>query len=434
MDVLPGECRVRLPRGTRLFNPGRHYPAAIVPAWLLPRPEVNAMAKLLYGRLCGYCGRNDHCWPGLDSLAKQLGVSRSCIEQRMRELRKAGLIIAVSRQSQNRSSVYFFPVHPWMTEGPVAEYEQDPEQAPEGDLDGGGGDGGGGDGGGPGGDVVELHPVGEVGTSGHTDQPSSPGPTGTDRPGQATGFAPLSQTSPQGTGGGSSTDLTHARVLASHTPPKKARKNGTKTKVKRGVAVQSKPDDLTHDGVEPDTRPCVSLTHDGVYGSYSGNEIKERDQTSLSRSNLTGEPELPPDRVLALYDREYAAVHGRHYGPTKRDFSAASWAWEQATQVAITEAQEKGLGNKDIPSLRERVLRHWCAKLARMEGYTAQKQWAFWVVESVRTELGTPFVIEQKRPTIQTMPLDDGPPTPPEELAERWKGVMRAFQTGVVSG
>jgi len=164
-------------------------------------------------------------------------------------------------------------------------------------------------------------------------------------------------------------------------------------------------------------------------------ENMEGDQTSLARKNPNGEPGAGQGAglVLRLYDLEYAQVHGRHYGPSKRDYAVATWTWQEATKVAVLEAKEKGLPDDQVPVLRERVLVHWCRGLASMEGYAAQKQWQFWLVETLRAELGTPFRIARKAaPVAAVVELEDGPLTPPEELPMMWAKVMHAFKTGEV--
>jgi hypothetical protein len=48
---------------------------APVPNWLSRRPDVSSTAKLLYGRLLQYQGNNATAWPGIGTLATEIGKS-----------------------------------------------------------------------------------------------------------------------------------------------------------------------------------------------------------------------------------------------------------------------------------------------------------------------------------------------------------------------
>ncbi len=89
---------------------------APVPNWLLRRREVNDGTKLVFGRLCQYCGGERTCFPKQATLAAELGKSERTIRDHLAELEKHGLIRRVQRGFA-RSNVYELLAHPWHLEG-----------------------------------------------------------------------------------------------------------------------------------------------------------------------------------------------------------------------------------------------------------------------------------------------------------------------------
>jgi DNA-binding MarR family transcriptional regulator len=84
---------------------------APIPSWLLRRREVSASAKLAYGRLLQYLGKNQSAWPSYGSLADEIGVSRRQAINLVRELEHHELLIRERRRfGSNR---YRFPSHEW---------------------------------------------------------------------------------------------------------------------------------------------------------------------------------------------------------------------------------------------------------------------------------------------------------------------------------
>lgn len=73
-------------------NPGT-FLCGLVPLGVLSNPKLSHGAKLLYGRLALYAGKNGECFPWNKTLAEDLGgVSDDCISRWLGELRKAGLM------------------------------------------------------------------------------------------------------------------------------------------------------------------------------------------------------------------------------------------------------------------------------------------------------------------------------------------------------
>ena len=73
------------------FNPYRQFLNAWIPHQVLQRVPISHCAKLLYGRLRSYAGRDGQAWPTPARLAADLGVSVRTVYRRLAELKKAGL-------------------------------------------------------------------------------------------------------------------------------------------------------------------------------------------------------------------------------------------------------------------------------------------------------------------------------------------------------
>lgn len=99
--------------GKPVYNPYREEGVALVPNWLLRRPEVSWAAKLVYGRLRQYAGEHGAAWPCVQTLGTELGTSRRCATNYLRELVDLGLIAVVSGRGPGKSSTYYFVDHEW---------------------------------------------------------------------------------------------------------------------------------------------------------------------------------------------------------------------------------------------------------------------------------------------------------------------------------
>ena len=77
--------------------------------------EIGAAAKLAYGRLLQYAGEKGYCWPSYNSLAAELGMSRSTAIRAIAELVAQKLIEIETRKSgngDNSSNIFYFLAHP----------------------------------------------------------------------------------------------------------------------------------------------------------------------------------------------------------------------------------------------------------------------------------------------------------------------------------
>jgi biotin operon repressor len=76
-----------------------------VPNFILESKELSTGAKLTYAMLLKYAREQDECFPGQDTLAKDIGTSRQSVNAYIRELRDAGMV-SVQRRGQGRPNVY----------------------------------------------------------------------------------------------------------------------------------------------------------------------------------------------------------------------------------------------------------------------------------------------------------------------------------------
>ena len=65
--------------------------------------ELSPRAKSVYIYLKDHANRQGTCWPGINTIAKGLSLSRSTIKRAMDDLVKAGLVEKSSRWRENGS-------------------------------------------------------------------------------------------------------------------------------------------------------------------------------------------------------------------------------------------------------------------------------------------------------------------------------------------
>jgi hypothetical protein len=107
------------------FNPFQKFIGFMVPNWLARREEISSGAKLCYGRLAQFSGRDGNCHPSERTLAHELGVSERTCRRFLAEL-KNQRFIAVHRVGLGRSNRYEFLEHEWM-----ADFRADKVDRPE---------------------------------------------------------------------------------------------------------------------------------------------------------------------------------------------------------------------------------------------------------------------------------------------------------------
>ena len=85
----------------------------MTPEWLLKRKDVSIGAKMIYGRLARYAGKDSYCYPKKKTLADEVGLSVRQLHRYINELVDLKLI-HVERKGLNRPNKYTFLEHEWM--------------------------------------------------------------------------------------------------------------------------------------------------------------------------------------------------------------------------------------------------------------------------------------------------------------------------------
>ena len=96
------------------YNPYKKFVGSFIPNWLLCRKEVSQGAKLCFARLAQYAGRDGLAFPMMETLAKELGVSRQQISTYLNQLEKYKLVKR-KRIGLGKSNTYYFLEHEWFT-------------------------------------------------------------------------------------------------------------------------------------------------------------------------------------------------------------------------------------------------------------------------------------------------------------------------------
>jgi DNA-binding MarR family transcriptional regulator len=76
-----------------------------VPNAVLKSDAISSGAKLVYSLLLSYAWHNDFCFPGQDTLAKDIGISRQSVNTHIKELEKKEYI-KIKRLGQGRANLY----------------------------------------------------------------------------------------------------------------------------------------------------------------------------------------------------------------------------------------------------------------------------------------------------------------------------------------
>lgn len=77
----------------------------IIPAFILSSKKISLGAKFMYGVLCKFSYKKDHCWPSHKKLAEEIGCSISSVKNYLRELEQAHFI-TIQKRNFNRSVYY----------------------------------------------------------------------------------------------------------------------------------------------------------------------------------------------------------------------------------------------------------------------------------------------------------------------------------------
>jgi|SRR5579863_836135 len=76
-----------------------------VPNYLLDNSKLSPGAKLAYAMLLKYAWQNDYCFPGQETLARDMGVTDRSVRTYLQELEKADFI-SIKRQGLGKVNIY----------------------------------------------------------------------------------------------------------------------------------------------------------------------------------------------------------------------------------------------------------------------------------------------------------------------------------------
>src|SRR3954471_12019441 len=84
---------------------------SMVPNFILKDPTLSLGAKVTYSMFICYAWQNDYCFPGQETLAQDMGMSRSRVTEFIGQLEEAGLI-SIERRGLGMTNIYtlHFPV------------------------------------------------------------------------------------------------------------------------------------------------------------------------------------------------------------------------------------------------------------------------------------------------------------------------------------
>ena len=76
-----------------------------VPNFILRNSQISVGAKVVYSMFLSYAWHNNHCFPGQERLASDMGMSVSRTNEFIKELEAANLI-AITRRGQGKTNLY----------------------------------------------------------------------------------------------------------------------------------------------------------------------------------------------------------------------------------------------------------------------------------------------------------------------------------------
>lgn len=76
-----------------------------VPNHVLKSDQLSAGAKLAYAMLLSYAWQNDHCFPGQERLAKDMGAGLRSVVRFIHELEENHFVV-IKRRGQGRPNLY----------------------------------------------------------------------------------------------------------------------------------------------------------------------------------------------------------------------------------------------------------------------------------------------------------------------------------------
>lgn len=82
-----------------------------VPNFLLKSKTLSAGDKMTFAMLLSYAWQNDHCFPGQERLAKDLGLTDRSVRSHLKSLEAKGLL-TIQRRGQGKTNIYVLNLKP----------------------------------------------------------------------------------------------------------------------------------------------------------------------------------------------------------------------------------------------------------------------------------------------------------------------------------
>src|ERR1700722_8448200 len=79
------------------FNPFKRFNGIFIPEQIVRLSTVSQGAKVCYGRLSRFAGKNRYCFPSVKRLAREIGVGERQTQKYLAELQDHGLIRKIPR-------------------------------------------------------------------------------------------------------------------------------------------------------------------------------------------------------------------------------------------------------------------------------------------------------------------------------------------------
>jgi biotin operon repressor len=76
-----------------------------VPNFILKMADLSLGARMTYSMFLHYAWNSGNCFPGQDTLAEDMGMSRTRVNEFIKELERAGLI-EITRRGQGKTNLY----------------------------------------------------------------------------------------------------------------------------------------------------------------------------------------------------------------------------------------------------------------------------------------------------------------------------------------
>ena len=119
------------PQGQR-FNPSRHFCSVFVPNVIGENRELTFTAKLVYGRLVQFAGRDGRCFPKYRTIAASLAMSEPTAINAVAQLIELGFLEKQKSPGRSGANLYYFLWHPSFDDAVLIKGEASPnEHLPE---------------------------------------------------------------------------------------------------------------------------------------------------------------------------------------------------------------------------------------------------------------------------------------------------------------